>query len=85
VILLNARTSRKKRRVRGRFRSVERQIENSGTMRELVSSFDWSKTPLGPIESWPQSLRTVVGILLTSSYAMWMAWGPELTFLYNDT
>ena len=64
---------------------MERQFENSATMRELVSSFDWSTTPLGPVESWPQSLRTVVGILLSSRYAMWMAWGPELTFLYNDT
>ena len=64
---------------------MERRIENGVTMRELVSSFDWSTTPLGPMESWPQSLRTVVGILLSSRYAMWMAWGPELTFLYNDT
>jgi len=64
---------------------VELQIEKGITMRELVSSLDWSRTPLGPTASWPQSLRTVVGILLTSRYAMWMAWGPELTFLYNDT
>ena len=33
---------------------------------------------------WPQSLRTVVNILLSSRYAMWMAWGDELTMLYND-
>ena len=33
---------------------------------------------------WPQSLRTVVNILLSSRYAMWMAWGPDLTMLYND-
>ena len=49
-------------------------------MRQL----DWSATPLGPAAQWPQSLRTVVQILLTSRYAMWMGWGPELTFLYND-
>lgn len=53
-------------------------------MRERIRAFDWSKTPLGVIEQWPQSLRTVVNILLTSRYAMWMAWGPELTMLYND-
>jgi PAS domain S-box-containing protein len=46
---------------------------------------DWAQTPLGPVETWPQSLRTVVRILLTSRYAMWMGWGPDLTFLYNDT
>ncbi len=50
----------------------------------LVSEHDWSQTPIGPIETWPQSLRTVVNILLTSRYAMWMGWGKDLTFLYND-
>jgi PAS domain S-box-containing protein len=50
----------------------------------LVRQHDWSGTPLGSMESWPQSLRTVVNILLTSRYAMWMGWGKELTFLYND-
>jgi signal transduction histidine kinase len=50
----------------------------------LVAERDWSQTPLGPIQHWPQSLRTVVNIVLTSRYAMWMGWGPELTFLYND-
>ncbi len=51
----------------------------------LMRNFDWSASPLGPVESWPQSLRTVVRIVLTSRYAMWMGWGPDLTFLYNDT
>jgi signal transduction histidine kinase len=50
----------------------------------LVREFDWTKTPLGAIEEWPQSLKTVVRTLLTSRFAMWMSWGPELTFLYND-
>jgi signal transduction histidine kinase len=50
-----------------------------------ILTFDWSTTPLGPMNQWPQSLRTVVNILLTSRYAMWMAWGPDLTMLYNDS
>lgn len=45
---------------------------------------DWAATPLGPPETWPQSLSTAVGILLTSKFSMWMAWGPELTFFCND-
>ena len=45
---------------------------------------DWAATPLGPIERWPRSLETVVRVLLTSRFAMWMAWGPQLTFLCND-
>jgi len=53
-------------------------------MSALMRAKDWSKTPLGPPASWPQSLRTVVRILLTSRYAMWMGWGPDLCFLYND-
>jgi signal transduction histidine kinase len=50
-----------------------------------IRGYDWAKTALGPIAHWPQSLRTVVNILLSSRYAMWMAWGSELTMLYNDT
>src|SRR6202044_1431438 len=50
----------------------------------LVEGFDWASTPLGPAAAWPDSLKAVVRILLTSRFSMWMAWGPELTFLYND-
>jgi len=55
-----------------------------GELASLVRERDWSLTTLGPIEQWPQSLRSVVNILLTSRYAMWMGWGDDLTFLYND-
>src|SRR4051812_7447055 len=53
-------------------------------MRRLVAAFDWAATPLGPMNEWPQSLKTPVDILLTSRFAMWMGFGPALTFLYND-
>lgn len=59
-------------------------LRGGGALSRLVQEFDWGKTPLGPIEGWQQSLKTVVRILLTSRFAMWMSWGPELTFLYND-
>ena len=49
-----------------------------------MRAHDWSATPLGAPETWPQSLRTVVRILLTSRYQMWMAWGEELSFFCND-
>jgi len=55
-----------------------------GEMGALMRAKDWSTTSLGPPEQWPQSLRAVIRILLTSRYAMWMGWGPELTFFYND-
>jgi signal transduction histidine kinase len=59
-------------------------LSGGGEICALVRDFDWSPTPLGDPESWPQSLKTIVRVILTSRFAMWMGWGPELTFLYND-
>ncbi|WP_067500342.1 SpoIIE family protein phosphatase [Actinoplanes sp. TFC3] len=49
-----------------------------------LAAVAWDATPLGPAAQWPQSLRTAAGILLSSRFPMWMAWGPELTFFCND-
>ena len=57
--------------------------DDSEVSRDL-GAVDWSATPLGPPADWPQSLRSVVRILLGSRFSMWMAWGPELTFFCND-
>jgi PAS domain S-box-containing protein len=51
----------------------------------LMRAHDWSGVPLGPPELWPQSLRSVVGLLLGSKFPMFVAWGPELNLLYNDS
>src|ERR1044071_9127365 len=59
-------------------------FSTGGEMSALMRQKDWSATPLGPTDAWPQSLRTVVRVLLTSRFAMWMGWGPGLAFLYND-
>jgi len=56
----------------------------TGELSALVARHDWSSSPLGPRDQWPSSLATVVQILLGSRYAMWMGWGPDLTFFYND-
>ncbi|MEU9869644.1 SpoIIE family protein phosphatase [Actinomadura sp. NPDC048021] len=48
-----------------------------------LAAVDWTATPLGPPDGWPQSLRTAVDILLSSRFSMWMAWGPRLTFFCN--
>lgn len=53
-------------------------------MGALMRGHNWSTSPLGAPETWPQSLRSVVGLLLTSKFPMFVAWGPELGFLYND-
>jgi PAS domain S-box-containing protein len=59
-------------------------LAGSGEMASMMRDFDWASTDLGPPGSWPQSLKTVVRIVLTSRYAMWMAWGPNLRFFCND-
>ncbi len=53
-------------------------------MGERIRAKDWSATPLGPVEQWPQSLKTIVRIMLTSRQPIWIGWGPELVKLYND-
>ena len=55
-----------------------------GEMGELIRSTDWSQTKLGPVEDWPKSLRTMVGVLLGSRFPMLLWWGPDLLHLYND-
>ncbi|MGB9121343.1 MAG: ATP-binding protein, partial [Candidatus Angelobacter sp.] len=59
-------------------------FSGGGELGERIRSFDWSSTPMGPISTWPQSLKTAVRILITSRYSMWMGWGPDLIFFYND-
>jgi PAS domain S-box-containing protein len=59
-------------------------LNGGGEMGERMRALDWTQTPLGPAGSWPQSLKTIVRVLLDSRYAMWMLWGPELTFFCND-
>jgi PAS domain S-box-containing protein len=56
----------------------------SNELASLIAGHDWTKTPLGPAESWPQSLKTAVGIMLTSRQPIWIGWGPELIYFYND-
>jgi PAS domain S-box-containing protein len=64
--------------------SADDILPGGGETGALIRQHFWSASPLGAIARWPQSLRTVVGILLSSRYQMWMGWGRELSFLYND-
>jgi PAS domain S-box-containing protein len=59
-------------------------LEGGGEMGALLRAHDWEATALGPINSWPQSLRSALSICLRSPSATAIAWGPELLFLYND-
>lgn len=55
-----------------------------GEMGALMRAHDWSTSPLGAPATWPQSLRAVVALMINSRYPMFVAWGDELAFLYND-
>jgi CheY-like chemotaxis protein len=60
-------------------------LAGGGRMGALMRAHDWSSSPLGPPDVWPQSLRTVVALLLQSQFPMFVAWGDALGFLYNDS
>ena len=64
--------------------SVEDWLVGGGEMGKLVRSMDWTETPLGPIESWPQNLRTTVNLALASNLPVCLVWGPKHTQIYND-
>jgi PAS domain S-box-containing protein len=59
-------------------------LAEGGEMGGRIRRFDWASSPLGRPEAWPQALKTAVGLLLSSKFPMFVAWGPELRFLYND-
>lgn len=63
---------------------IESVFGGSGEMAGRMRAFDWSTTPLGPLQQWPQSLRICVRIVLGSGYPMCICWGCEYTMLYND-
>ncbi|MEP6617217.1 MAG: PAS domain-containing protein [Ginsengibacter sp.] len=59
-------------------------LKGGGEMGALTRTKNWSQTPLGNPESWPQSLCTALGILLHSKFPMFLWWGPDLICFYND-
>ena len=50
-------------------------FQGGGELGGLMRALDWRSTPLGQPADWPQSLKSVVRMMLTSRYPMWMAWG----------
>src|ERR1700744_3791160 len=63
---------------------AERIFAGGGEMASLIRRMDWANTSLGPVESWPQSLRTAVSICLGSRHPIVLWWGPERWMFYND-
>jgi PAS domain S-box-containing protein len=59
-------------------------MSGGGEMGALMRAHDWSASPLGHPRTWSLALRTVVELMLNSKFPMFIAWGAELGFLYND-
>lgn len=59
-------------------------LAGDSVMAHLMRERDWKDSPLGPPSQWPQSLRSVVNLMLGLAFPMFVAWGPQLAQLYND-
>ncbi|MGR0136262.1 GAF domain-containing protein [Pseudomonas rhodesiae] len=59
-------------------------LQSSSDMAEQVRQHDWASTPLGPLEQWPDVLKTTVALCFASSFPQAIVWGPQLITLYND-
>jgi PAS domain S-box-containing protein len=59
-------------------------LAGGGEMGALTRAHDWTSSPIGPQQLWPQSLRTALRILLNTNHPMFIWWGPELIQFYND-
>ncbi|WVR09485.1 hypothetical protein IAU60_006553 [Kwoniella sp. DSM 27419] len=68
--------------------TVSRQVVPSeGTskdVRVMMETMDWSKTALGPRDQWPQSLKTIVALVLNYPHQCCLWWGKDLTLIYNE-
>ncbi|PMV21101.1 MULTISPECIES: GAF domain-containing protein [unclassified Pseudomonas] len=59
-------------------------LQSSSDMAERVRQHDWANTPLGPLEQWPDVLKTTAALCFASSFPQAIIWGPQLITLYND-
>ena len=55
-----------------------------GEMARMMRQHDWASSSLGPPDQWPEALKVALRLLLTSKFEMWLGWGPEIAFFYND-
>jgi hypothetical protein len=61
-----------------------RFLRGNGHLAALIHNFDWAGTELGPIESWQQSLRSIVAVIINSHVPMVLLWGERGYMIYND-
>jgi len=65
-------------------RAARAFLAGGGLLGAIIAAFDWSRTPLGPIESWPASIKTTVGLILRSPVPIVTLWGEAGIMIYND-
>ena len=61
-----------------------RLVAGQSEMAARIRAYNWSQTPLGPIEHWSETLLATVNLMLHSPFPTILSWGPEMVFLYND-
>ena len=59
-------------------------LRGGGNIADIIASFDWAGTPMGPLDLWPTSIKTAVGLLLRSPVPIVALWGEAGTMIYND-
>ncbi|WP_404337332.1 PAS domain-containing protein [Sphingomonas sp. MMS12-HWE2-04] len=59
-------------------------LQDGGEMGRRIRALDWQSHPLGVPDGWPQALRTVARLMLTTQHPTLIFWGPQLFCLYND-
>ena len=59
-------------------------LSGGGEAAEIIAAFDWAATPLGPIESWPASLKSTIALILRSPVPIVTLWGEDGIMIYND-
>ena len=64
--------------------SPEDLFAGGGEMGALIRAFDWSGTPIGPIDTWSPALRMMVGFMLANRFPLLLWWGPQYISIYND-
>ena len=65
-------------------RDDEGFLSGGGEMGALMRAHDWSGFPLGPPAGWPEGLKIPLRMMLSSRFEMWLGWGPDINFFYND-
>lgn len=58
-------------------------LDGGGLMAESIRNHDWAATPLGPLEHWPDPLKTSLALCLASRFPQAVLWGPDLLTLHN--